>query len=178
LRSRSLRAFLNPPDRLAEGVEGGERLGDLAPFAYPGFVGTSSPKVHGLFVRSLQQMQKVNLGFQTENRLALSFNLDEEGYDEARGREFSHQLYDAILNRSSDLILPTDIVRLISLEDLIARLPLAIRILPQAPHARSSTANMPPDWREPPTGCASTPADIPKRSHGSIDMSRSNFAGR
>jgi hypothetical protein len=30
--------------------------------------------------------------------------------------------YDAILNRSSDLILPTGIVRLISLEDLIARL--------------------------------------------------------
>ena len=30
--------------------------------------------------------------------------------------------YDAIINRSSDLILPTGIVRLISLEDLIARL--------------------------------------------------------
>jgi predicted permease len=50
----------------------------------------------GLFVRSLQQMQKVDPGFQTENRLALSFNLDQEGYDEAKGREFSHQLLERV----------------------------------------------------------------------------------
>jgi putative ABC transport system permease protein len=50
----------------------------------------------GLFVRSLQQMQKVDLGFQTENRLALSFNPDQEGYDEAKGREFSHQLLERV----------------------------------------------------------------------------------
>jgi len=46
----------------------------------------------GLFIRSLQQMQKVDPGFQTENRLALSFNLDQEGYDEAKGRAFARQL--------------------------------------------------------------------------------------
>ncbi len=46
----------------------------------------------GLFIRSLQQMQKIDPGFQTENRLALSFNLEPEGYDEAKGREFSRQL--------------------------------------------------------------------------------------
>jgi predicted permease len=46
----------------------------------------------GLFIRSLQQMQRVDPGFQTENRLALSFNLEQEGYDESRGREFSRQL--------------------------------------------------------------------------------------
>jgi macrolide transport system ATP-binding/permease protein len=46
----------------------------------------------GLFIRSLQQMQKVDPGFQTENRLALSFNLEPEGYDEAKGREFARQL--------------------------------------------------------------------------------------
>jgi predicted permease len=48
--------------------------------------------VAGLFIRSLQQMQKVDPGFQTENRLALSFNLDQEGYDETKGREFTRQL--------------------------------------------------------------------------------------
>ncbi|MEO6726499.1 MAG: ADOP family duplicated permease, partial [Blastocatellia bacterium] len=46
----------------------------------------------GLFIRSLQQMQKIDPGFQTENRLALSFNLEPEGYNEAKGREFSRQL--------------------------------------------------------------------------------------
>jgi predicted permease len=45
-----------------------------------------------LFIRSLQQMQKVDPGFQTENRLALSFNLEPEGYNEAKGREFARQL--------------------------------------------------------------------------------------
>jgi len=50
----------------------------------------------GLFTRSLQQMQKVDPGFQTENRLALSFNLDQEGYDEARGREFAGRLLERV----------------------------------------------------------------------------------
>ncbi|HEX4948275.1 MAG TPA: ABC transporter permease [Blastocatellia bacterium] len=50
----------------------------------------------GLFIRSLQQMQKVDPGFQTENRLALSFNLEPEGYNEARGREFARQLLERV----------------------------------------------------------------------------------
>ncbi len=52
--------------------------------------------IAGLFIRSLQQMQKVDPGFQTENRLALSFNLEQEGYDEARGREFTRQLLERV----------------------------------------------------------------------------------
>src|SRR5215813_10128788 len=56
------------------------------------------------------------------------------------------------------------------------RLP-AIRMLHLAPHAHSSTADMPPDWRAPRTGCASVSANIPKRSPYSIDMSRSNSVG-
>jgi putative ABC transport system permease protein len=52
--------------------------------------------VAGLFIRSLQQMQKIDPGFQTENRLALSFNLDQEGYDEAKGREFSLRLLERV----------------------------------------------------------------------------------
>jgi putative ABC transport system permease protein len=52
--------------------------------------------VAGLFVRSLQQMHKVDPGFQTENRLALSFSLDQEGYDEPKGREFSRQLLERV----------------------------------------------------------------------------------
>jgi putative ABC transport system permease protein len=50
----------------------------------------------GLFIRSLQQMHKVDPGFQTENRLALSFNLEQEGYDEARGRDFSQRLVERV----------------------------------------------------------------------------------
>lgn len=50
----------------------------------------------GLFIRSLQQMQKVDPGFQTENRLALSFNLEPEGYNEAKGREFARQLVERV----------------------------------------------------------------------------------
>jgi putative ABC transport system permease protein len=50
----------------------------------------------GLFIRSLQQMQKIDPGFQTENRLALSFNLEPQGYDEAKGREFSRQLVERV----------------------------------------------------------------------------------
>lgn len=50
----------------------------------------------GLFIRSLQQMQKIDPGFQTENRLALSFNLEPEGYNEAKGREFARQLVERV----------------------------------------------------------------------------------
>jgi predicted permease len=50
----------------------------------------------GLFIRSLQQMQKVDPGFATENRLALSFALDQEGYNEAKGREFARQLSERV----------------------------------------------------------------------------------
>jgi putative ABC transport system permease protein len=50
----------------------------------------------GLFIRSLQQMQNVDPGFATENRLALSFNLEQEGYDETRGREFARQLLERV----------------------------------------------------------------------------------
>ncbi|MBL8204759.1 MAG: ABC transporter permease [Blastocatellia bacterium] len=50
----------------------------------------------GLFIRSLQQMQKIDPGFQTENRMALSFYLEPQGYDEAKGREFAHQLTERV----------------------------------------------------------------------------------
>jgi putative ABC transport system permease protein len=50
----------------------------------------------GLFIRSLLQMHKVDPGFQTENRLTLSFNLQQEGYDEDKGSEFSRQLLERI----------------------------------------------------------------------------------
>jgi putative ABC transport system permease protein len=42
----------------------------------------------GLFIRSLQHVQRLDLGFKTEDRLAMSFNLAMQGYDEARTREF------------------------------------------------------------------------------------------
>jgi predicted permease len=42
----------------------------------------------GLFIRSLQHVQRLDLGFKTEDRLALSFNLAMQGYDEVKTREF------------------------------------------------------------------------------------------
>ncbi len=42
----------------------------------------------GLFIRSLQHVRRLDLGFKTEDRLALTFNLAMQGYDEARTREF------------------------------------------------------------------------------------------
>src|SRR5262245_56967193 len=45
----------------------------------------------GLFIRSLQHAQRLDLGFKTENRLALELNLSMQGYDDARTREFAAQ---------------------------------------------------------------------------------------
>jgi macrolide transport system ATP-binding/permease protein len=45
----------------------------------------------GLFIRSLQYVQRLDLGFKTENRLALELNLAMQGYDDARTREFVAQ---------------------------------------------------------------------------------------
>jgi predicted permease len=42
----------------------------------------------GLFIRSLRHVQRLDLGFKTEDRLAMSFNLAMLGYDEARTRAF------------------------------------------------------------------------------------------
>jgi predicted permease len=42
----------------------------------------------GLFVRSLQAARSVDLGFEPDNRLVLSVNLDNHGYDEVSGRAF------------------------------------------------------------------------------------------
>ena len=54
--------------------------------------------------------------------------------------------------------------------------PPAIRIRHLAPHAHSSTANMPPDWRALLTGCASASTNIPMPPRRSIGRSLSNFA--
>jgi len=50
----------------------------------------------GLFIRSLRHTQMIDPGFQTENRLALSFNLAKQGYDESKGREFSRRLVERV----------------------------------------------------------------------------------
>lgn len=46
----------------------------------------------GLMVRSLQRVQVLGPGFETENRVVMSVNLSLQGYDEARGQEFYRQL--------------------------------------------------------------------------------------
>ncbi len=50
----------------------------------------------GLFIRSLRHTQRLDLGFKTENRLALELNLAMQGYDDARTREFVAQTIDRL----------------------------------------------------------------------------------
>ena len=50
----------------------------------------------GLIVRSLQQAQSLNPGFNPENAVMLSFDLGLQGYDQARGRAFSQQALDRV----------------------------------------------------------------------------------
>src|SRR5215204_1900068 len=46
----------------------------------------------GLVVRTLQQLQTMNPGFDTQNAITMSFDLGLQGYDEARGQQFYKQL--------------------------------------------------------------------------------------
>src|SRR5690349_12229758 len=46
----------------------------------------------GLVVRTLQQLQTMNPGFDTQNALTMSFDLGLQGYDDARGQQFYRQL--------------------------------------------------------------------------------------
>jgi predicted permease len=50
----------------------------------------------GLVVRALQSVQTVNPGFEIENGLIVSFDLGLQGYDQARGRQFQHQLVERV----------------------------------------------------------------------------------
>ncbi|HKG48700.1 MAG TPA: ABC transporter permease [Pyrinomonadaceae bacterium] len=46
----------------------------------------------GLVVRTLQQLQTMNPGFDTRNAVTMSFDLGLQGYDEERGQQFYRQL--------------------------------------------------------------------------------------
>src|SRR5689334_1181055 len=46
----------------------------------------------GLVVRTLQQLQTMNPGFDTQNALTMSFDLGLQGYDDARGQQVYRQL--------------------------------------------------------------------------------------
>src|SRR5258705_3267190 len=50
----------------------------------------------GLVVRTLQQLQTMNPGFDPRNAMTLSFDLGLQGYDEARGQQFQHQLIERV----------------------------------------------------------------------------------
>jgi len=50
----------------------------------------------GLVVRTLQQLQTMNPGFDPQNALTMSFDLSLQGYDEARGQQFYHQLAERV----------------------------------------------------------------------------------
>jgi predicted permease len=50
----------------------------------------------GLVVRTLQQLQTMNPGFDTQNGLTMSFDLGLQGYDEARGQQFYRQLIERV----------------------------------------------------------------------------------
>ncbi|MGC2465684.1 MAG: ABC transporter permease [Candidatus Acidiferrum sp.] len=48
--------------------------------------------IAGLFVRSLEKAQKINLGFNPEHVLNLSVDVDQIGYKEPRGRQFFQEI--------------------------------------------------------------------------------------
>jgi len=50
----------------------------------------------GLFLRSLQQVSRMDLGFRTEHLLMASLDLGLQGYDEARQKRFHQQLLDRL----------------------------------------------------------------------------------
>jgi predicted permease len=50
----------------------------------------------GLVVRTLQQLQTMNPGFDPQNALTMSFDLGLQGYDEARGQQFYRQLTERV----------------------------------------------------------------------------------
>jgi predicted permease len=50
----------------------------------------------GLVVRSLQQLQTMNPGFEPRNALAMSFDLGLQGYDQVRGQQFYRQLNERV----------------------------------------------------------------------------------
>ncbi|HET9479683.1 MAG TPA: ABC transporter permease [Pyrinomonadaceae bacterium] len=50
----------------------------------------------GLVVRTLQQLQTMNPGFDPQNALTMSFDLGLQGYDEPRGQQFYRQLYERV----------------------------------------------------------------------------------
>lgn len=50
----------------------------------------------GLVVRTLQQLQTMNPGFNAQNALTMSFDLGLQGYDEQRGQQFYRQLTERV----------------------------------------------------------------------------------
>ena len=50
----------------------------------------------GLVIRTLQQLQTMHPGFETQNALTMSFDLGLQGYDEARAQQFYHQLAERV----------------------------------------------------------------------------------
>lgn len=50
----------------------------------------------GLVLRSLQHLQTMNPGFNTENGLLMSFDLGMQGYDEAKGKQFQRQIIERV----------------------------------------------------------------------------------
>jgi predicted permease len=50
----------------------------------------------GLVVRTLQQLQTMNPGFDPNNGLTMSFDLGLQGYDDARGQQFYRQLLERV----------------------------------------------------------------------------------
>jgi predicted permease len=50
----------------------------------------------GMFVRSLRQVSRMNLGFHTDHLLMASLDLGLQGYDEARQKQFHRQLLDRL----------------------------------------------------------------------------------
>src|SRR5262249_49915941 len=73
----------------------------------------------GLFTRSLQNVQNVDPGFETERLLTVSLNLETVGYDETRTRLFYQQLLDQFERTPG--VLSASVAEIIPLKTEMAR---------------------------------------------------------
>jgi predicted permease len=95
----------------------------------------------GLMSRALQRAYSVNLGFDPQNAVAVTFDLRLQGYDDARGREFQKQLLQRL--RSIPGVQAAGIIDLVPVDLHFTRTPVFVEGQPivralQAPHVMTS----------------------------------------
>jgi len=91
-RCKSPAPIWSPSSRNARRIHRRAHAGSLPESAGGGTGGALAVALigAGLFVRSLQNAERINPGFETEHMLVLTYDLG-QGYSEARGRDFNRR---------------------------------------------------------------------------------------